>query len=168
MELKDLPGVMNAEEAEQMMAWAKTPEGQAAFQEHVDIVMRKVYGPKGVEEMFGTALIDPDEPARTFDERLSRCYELAVDALIVGTAPNGTKLIHGTMHGPGAPRRISHAWLRLPGGKVWEPIAATIYDETDWTVYAAAKVERVYTKTRAARMLVLHKHYGRWHESRHP
>jgi hypothetical protein len=85
-----------------------------------------------------------------------------------GTAPKGTKLVHGTMHGQRAPRRIGHAWLRLPGGKVWEPINAKIHDEAEWVAYARAKVDRVYTKTQAGRMLVLNGHYGRWHSSRHP
>lgn len=168
MELKDLPGVMNAEQADQMMAWAKTPEGQAALVEHAETVIRQVYGPKGVEEMFGTANADPDEPARTFDERLRRCYELAAQALMFGTAPKGAKLVHGTMRGPRATRRIGHAWLRLPGHKVWEPINAKVYDEAEWVAYARARVDRIYTKTQTGRMLVLKGHYGRWHESRHP
>jgi len=160
-EIKDLPGVMNAAQAEECMAWAKTPQGQAALQKDVDIVMRKVHGPDGTKEMFGTG----DHP--TFKTRVGNCYELAAHALISG-APKGTKLVHGTMHGRGAPRRISHAWLRLPGGKVWEPILARIFDEVEWTDYAYAKVERVYTKPEACRMLVSHGHYGRWHHSRHP
>lgn len=165
-ELTRLPGVMNAEQAAEWTEWVKTPEGQTALEEHLEVVLRRVHGPEGVKEFFGTENVDGQ--SKTFDQRISRCYELAVWALVMGTAPKGAKLVHGTIHGPFARRRIGHGWLRLPGGKVWEPITAKVYNEAQWVEYAAAKVERVYPKTQARMQLVLTENFGRWHKSRHP
>jgi len=164
--MSEIPGTMNAQQAAEMTEWLQTPEGEAAMNEHLAQVMRKVYGPPGVKDLMGTAQVDG--PSSTFDERIGNCYELGAYALTLGTAPKGTKLVHGTMHGPQAERRISHCWLRLPGGKLWEPITAKVYDEADWTDYADAKVERVYTKVEASKMLVRTGHYGKWHRSRYP
>lgn len=85
-----------------------------------------------------------------------------------GTAPKGAKLVHGSMHGPTGKRRIGHGWLRLPGGKVWEPITAKVYPEKEWTEWVKARVERVYPKGAAIRQLHLTENFGRWHASRYP
>lgn len=120
-------------------------------------------------DYLGSDVID-GERAATFDERISRCYELAGFALLCGTAPTGSTLIHGTMKGthPGA-RRIGHAWLRLPDGRIWEPIYAEIWaDYAAWQKYADAKVERRYSAKRARTVIFYFDHWGRWHESRFP
>jgi GNAT superfamily N-acetyltransferase len=121
--------------------------------------------PPGRHDLFGTGHVDG--PSTTFDERLTRCYELAASALFAG-APEGSVLVHGSIHGYGAPRRIGHAWLNLPDGTVWEPITAKVYDKDAWTAYARAREERVYTKDQAAKELIGSGHYGRWHESEYP
>ena len=121
--------------------------------------------PPGHRDLFGTGHVDG--PSATFDQRITRCYELAANALFAG-APEGSELVHGSIHGYGAPRRIGHAWLNLPDGTVWEPITAKVYDKDAWTAYARAREERVYTKDQAAKELIGSGHYGRWHDSEYP
>ncbi|MGV8972202.1 MAG: GNAT family N-acetyltransferase [Rhodoglobus sp.] len=133
---------------------------------HLGQVLARFQEPAGVRDLFGTGG-DAESPTMTFEQRLTHCYDLSASALFYG-APEGSKLVHGTIHGWGAPRRIGHGWLELPDGKVWEPITAKVYDKNEWTIWAGAEVERVYTKTEAVHHLVDSGHYGRWHDSIYP
>ena len=119
-------------------------------------------------DYLGTQDIE-DDPAYTWEQRLTRCSELACYALLLGEAPEGTLLVHGTIHGEDSPLgRIGHAWLRLPDGTIWEPIAAELHvNWAAWRDWAAAKVEATYTTEEAARNVLVHSHYGRWHESQY-
>ena len=110
-----------------------------------------------------------DEPSFHFNLRLSRCYELAGYAVVMGDLGDGT-LVHGSFHGPGADRRIGHAWV-LTGEnneQVWEPITGNFYDRDEWYAWTRAEDERTYTKIEAAHKMVEFKHWGRWHDSPHP
>lgn len=109
---------------------------------------------------FGSETIE-DEPAGTTAERAGRCYELTAYALLFGSAPLGTVLVHGTVQGNGP--RIGHAWLELPDGSVWEPMYHLIY--LNWTEYASAVEERRYTSTEARRLIMSSGHWGCWHDT---
>lgn len=106
-----------------------------------------------------------------FEARISRCYELAGRAVVMGSAPAGAMLVHGSWHGPGAPRRIGHAWVEWEsevGPRVWEPITGRIYETEAFYAWTAAEIEVAYTKAEASREMVKSGHFGRWHESPHP
>lgn len=120
--------------------------------------------------LLGTAEPKDEPPARTFQERLKRCYELAGYALLFGDVPEGTLLVHGTIHGPKEDQqRIGHAWLRLPDGTIWEPITGDIHASwITWRDFANAKVERTYTEGEARRLVLMDGTWGRWHDSRYP
>lgn len=134
---------------------------------HVDLYASESGdSPIGIKDLFGSENAS-NEAAVTFEQRLTRCYELAFSGLMMG-APEGSFLVHGSMHGPDAPQRIGHAWLLLPGGLIWEPITALVQDRDEWYAYARAREERTYSKLQAARASVTHGDYGRWHESRYP
>lgn len=116
-------------------------------------------------EYFGTKSVG-DESALTVDERLRRCFELAGYALTIGDAPSDAILIHGTwQHIVHAERRIAHAWLELPDGQIWEPIQGNIWHRRAWIALLQPQEERRYTRAEARRLVALHHHWGRWHES---
>lgn len=117
---------------------------------------------------FGTESVG-DESARTYGERLKRCYELAGYAVLLGGVPVGSVLVHGTIDGgPGTLGRIGHAWVLLPDGKVWEPITREIWrDYATWQSYADAKVERQYSKQRVSNAVRFYQHWGVWHKSQY-
>lgn len=112
------------------------------------------------------------ESARTFDERLTRCYELAGYALVLGRAgkEGGWTLVHGSIFRPGVSKeRIGHAWLEHVDGRVWEPISAMIFPTRElWLAYAGAEEERRYSKKTASKRVVERGDWGRWHSSRYP
>lgn len=104
------------------------------------------------------------QPALTWDQRKHRCYQLAAWALVWGTAPSESFLVHGTIHGPGAPARIAHAWLALPGGGIWEPTRHRTYVlEASFVHWTAAREEARYNLVQAGRLLHARQHFGPWH-----
>lgn len=111
---------------------------------------------------FGTEDID-GERALTPNERGGRCYELSAYAVVFGTAPEGSVLVHGSIHGPEAGmQRIGHAWIELPDGTVWEPLYHEIH--RDWATYADAREERRYTRRAAMRKIARTGTWGAWHK----
>jgi hypothetical protein len=113
---------------------------------------------------------DLDETALTFDQRVGRCYELAGYAVVMGSMPSGI-LVHGSWHGPGAPRRIGHAWVEFEVDDrilVWEPITARFYLKDEFTRWTLCEAEVRYTRKKALRKIAKSEHWGRWHDSPHP
>jgi hypothetical protein len=110
-----------------------------------------------------------DEPSRTFQERRSRCFELAAYALGFGDAPHNAMLVHGSVFNPKHSKlgRISHAWLSLPGGLVWEPVTTLLYTTQAWGSWANPESEFVYTRRETQRMIMVHMHYGPWERMKH-
>ena len=127
------------------------------------LALRNVVGHK----WFGTDLMIGEEPSTRYDDRKGRCYELAGYAVVFGTAPEGSVLVHGTMHGPYEDNeRIGHAWVVLPNGQVWEPTLAEVHASIGaWVGYAAAIAERRYTEREARKMIMRHGTWGCWHET---
>jgi len=109
------------------------------------------------------------EPSVGMDQRLKRCYELAGWTIMMNPSlPAGTMLVHGSWHGPEAPERIGHAWLKIPGDLVWEPIRGLVFLEHEFYRWTRAWDEREYNRRMSARMIFDHHDFGRWHESRYP
>jgi hypothetical protein len=120
---------------------------------------------------FGTDFLNrEDEPAYDYSTRKSRCYELACQALVWGTAPKDSFLIHGSMDGhlPDGIGRIGHAWLELPNGKIWEPIMGDLFESwTDWQIWADAQTERRYTLARVQRYITATRTFGPWQPTKY-
>lgn len=116
----------------------------------------------------GTAFSN-DEPAFTFDLRLTRCYELAASAVVFGDLGDGV-LIHGSICGPMSAQRIGHAWVLTgeEGEQVWEPITGKAYPREEWYAWAGAEEEHWYNRDTAVKKMHEFRHYGRWHDSPHP
>jgi hypothetical protein len=114
---------------------------------------------------FGTDVYDRDDPARNFEERRSRCYELVTAALLWGTTPTGCIAVHGSIdgHRPGGKGRIGHAWLLLPSGHVWEPITGDLYRSNGaWLAFADARPEHFYDEAQARRYVLTTESMGPW------
>lgn len=124
-------------------------------------------GPTGVIAYLGTERAN-DEPSVGFGQRIQRCFELAGYAIVFGDAPEGSRLVHGSWHGPKAERRIRHAWLELPDGLIWEPIRAVIHQADEFRSWARMWDEVSYTKSQAQNACQAFGHYGPWTESRYP
>jgi hypothetical protein len=106
---------------------------------------------------FGTEEVEGDP------SRKGRCYELSCYALVFGTAPPNSILVHGSIHGPDDDmERIAHAWLELPNGKVWEPYTHSVY--VNWLTFAEPREERRYTRYQAIRMVRQTGTWGAWHD----
>lgn len=138
----------------------------------VDVeVLDKDQSPMGIRDYCGTERVG-DEPADVFKDRLTRCNELTNYALLWGDAPEATRLVHGSIHGPyEGTERIQHSWLVTKtsrGELVWEPITHLWYDKEAWYAYARAWDEREYTRRQTWELTMSSGHYGPWHESRYP
>ena len=124
--------------------------------------------------MGAQAEIDYANEGGLFRERLTRCYELASLGMVPweGMAehleseglPTPDRLVHGSWHGPEAPKRIKHAWVMLDDGRVWEPITSLIYDRDKFYSYTRAQDDRLYSRAGALRRMNESQHHGPWDE----
>ena len=138
---------------------------------HVDVeAIDKQGAPLGIRDFCGTESVDDD--TTVFENRLTRCNELTNYAMNWGDVPEGTRLIHGSIHGRyEGNERIQHSWLIVKtsqGDLVWEPITHLWYEKEAWYQYARAWDEREYTAKQVQQLTTLSGHYGPWHDSRYP
>lgn len=113
-------------------------------------------------EYYGTQIVG-HQKAETVEQRYGRCYELAGYALALGTASRDAILIHGTMHGIRAPRRIEHAWLLIrDGDAVWEPIRGGIWPSLGWDAIARPQITKIYTQHQLRQMIAKFGNWGPW------
>lgn len=132
--------------------------------------MKRVKGPRieppSVIDWLGTVNSN-GQPALTHEQRKSRCFELAANAIVGQLGPAllpgaGCLLVHGSIGLLSG--RIGHAWLLLPGGRLWEPIRARVYeDRAGFYHWLAAWDEIAYGRPAAIRLLNQHGHFGPWH-----
>jgi hypothetical protein len=101
-------------------------------------------------------------------DRSGRCFELSALALL--QAPEGSLLVHGSIHGPDEDHeRIAHAWVRIRRhGLVWEPLHAAVWVEDEFVRWSRAREEREYSLTTMLQLSKAHDHTGPWHEPRYP
>ena len=114
------------------------------------------------------------EPATCYEERRTRCYELACLALVVG-APSDAILHHGSIESVDEPSplgRIGHAWLVLERGFLdipykiaWEPITGLLFPLQDWIRFATPRTEYAYNRSDALLEMAEHDNYGPWKET---
>lgn len=113
-------------------------------------------------EYFGTEMVG-GVPALTLEERLGRCYELAGYALSLTTSvPSESLLVHGSIWGVRAPRRIDHAWLLIDDRSIWEPATGAFYDLAAWKILARPEITRTYTGTEVRTYTTHYGHWGPW------
>lgn len=136
-------------------------------QQRIDRNAPRLKPPVVQQAFFGTQQAN-GEPSAEYEDRRGRCFELATYAVVFGTVPEGSILHHGSWHGPGAPERIAHAWVELPGGFIWEPITCNVYEKTSFEHWTACWSEVAYTRKAAMQMTNKTGTYGSWHGSRYP
>lgn len=137
----------------------------------VDAEWSSVTGIIGIRDYFGTQDADGVGDAAAFEQRISRCYELAMLGMLRDWPDEGM-LVHGSIHGPGEDmHRIAHAWLRVRTkhgvNLVWEPITRLVHLQADWEQAARAREERAYDLHTTTRLMVTHNHYGPWAPTRY-
>ncbi len=100
---------------------------------------------------------------RRVRRRHGRCYELAFRAVIEAPETQDLKLVHGSaVLNPAAGERINHAWVLLPGSRVYDPVLDQCFTERGFAERHKAVVSRVYTRMEAAQTLLENNHYGPW------
>ncbi len=139
---------------------------------HAEIrVASELYRSSAVYHLLGTEDAS-GEPSITYEQRKSRCYELAGFAIAfteLAELGNRARLVHGSMHGPREDQvRIGHAWVEIGRDLIWEPVMCLIRDRAEWVEHARPRDERTYSLTDARRLIATTQHFGRWHESRYP
>lgn len=112
--------------------------------------------------------VDYAQSHDTIAERLGHCYMLAGMAMLWSTdslkgyMPQPVALIHGSWHGPTAPRRIDHAIVLLDNGQVWEPVTAGIYDRAKFETYCQWERHQIYNAREANRLMLDSGNFGPW------
>lgn len=121
-----------------------------------------------VESQRKTASGSPGRPAGRSDEafrdRLGRCYELAGRFVVTdfaNPAARGSKLVHGSIQGFGNPR-IGHAWVIMPDGTRYDPVADEEFDPEVHESYFNAIEDNVYDADEVRVWTVKTGHWGPW------
>jgi hypothetical protein len=96
--------------------------------------------------------------------RLGRCYELAGRVMLHEEGSETFTLVHGIVALGFEGRRIEHAWIELPDGRVYEPVLDEYVEATAFDSRAAPSECQRYTRMQAARLIAKHT-WGPWTES---
>jgi hypothetical protein len=91
--------------------------------------------------------------------RAKRCYELAWRAVL--DEPR-LRLVHGWLLSSIGQSYYGHAWVLLPGDRVYDAVKDKYFSAHDYAVQHHAIVGRVFTRKQAAKAALKHKHYGPW------
>jgi hypothetical protein len=128
-----------------------------------EILVDKIFAPVPVRHTWMCTDIVDGEQCDTFETRKGRCYELAALAVMLNQV-SGARLVHGSIHNEfhSTIGRIGHAWVLLPDGRVWEPIFGNVYEAESWRNWSDFRIERVYPRHRAMRLMSKTEHYGPW------
>jgi hypothetical protein len=103
----------------------------------------------------------------TFDERLTRCYELSWQTLNkIGGGGEGHQLVHGSIHGPGSPvGRIPHAWVELADGTIFDPVLDLWFSPDEWERGFSAEAAVKYDFDEYGRQSAANMNMGPWHDA---
>ena len=93
----------------------------------------------------------------SFRERLGRCYELAARYAF----DHGGTIVHGTIEAFGNPR-IQHAWVELPGGRIYDAVAAQEFPKGDYEQLFDPRPEARFDPDEARIALLRNNHWGPW------
>jgi hypothetical protein len=96
------------------------------------------------------------------------CYSTAAEYLMNhswgirgGDEVPGLKLVHGVVSNNEG-LRIGHAWVLVPGNKVFDGTQSQFYDKDSYYKAGKAVEEHVYTWPQAKKWLATSHHYGPW------
>jgi len=103
----------------------------------------------------------------TFDERLTRCYELSWKTLNeIGGGGEGHQLVHGSIHGPDSPvGRIPHAWVELADGTIFDPVLDLWFSPDEWERGFSAEAAVKYDFDEVGRQSLVSMNMGPWHDA---
>jgi hypothetical protein len=103
----------------------------------------------------------------TFDERLTRCYELSWQTLTtISRKGEGHQLVHGSIHGPGSSvGRIPHAWVELADGTVFDPVLDLWFSPDEWERGFSAEAAVKYDFDEVGRQSAASMNMGPWHDA---
>ena len=115
---------------------------------------------------------------------LHRCYDQAARYVALDVEPGSREatLVHGTIRVGGVTMQvggtgplddppgevriggadIGHAWVELPGGKVFDGVQGRFYDRDSYYQKMGARAEHKYTEDEARRMLLKTMNFGPW------
>jgi hypothetical protein len=77
--------------------------------------------------------------------------------------PDGFSLVHGTVVSIPLGERIAHAWVELPGDRVFDGVAQGFYHRDSYYKMLSAIAERRYTRTQFLNHAIQTGSYGPWH-----
>jgi hypothetical protein len=103
----------------------------------------------------------------TFDERLTRCYELSWQTLNkIGGGGEGHQLVHGSIHGPDSSvGRIPHAWVELADGTIFDPVLDLWFSPDEWERGFSAEAAIKYDFDEYGRQSAANMNMGPWHDA---
>jgi hypothetical protein len=103
----------------------------------------------------------------TFDERLTRCYELSWKTISkISGGGEGHQLVHGSIHGPGSSAgRIPHAWVELADGTVFDPVLDLWFSPDEWERGFSAEAAVKYDFDEVGRQSAASMNMGPWHDA---
>lgn len=119
-----------------------------------------LYDLEDLEDEPPAAAFERSKYADSFEERLSRCYELA--ARFVQRDPNAV-LVHGSIQGFGNPR-IGHAWVELSDGRRYDPVLDDYFDAAVHEAFFNVEEYERYSHDEVMKNLLGHGHWGPWHD----
>jgi len=100
---------------------------------------------------------------KTFEQRLSRCYELSFECVV--RTNSKTKLVHGSIHGPGADERIPHSWVELSDGTIYDPVLDLWFPPEDWALGFGAEPAVKYSREDGVEKGIDEGNMGPWHDA---
>ena len=74
----------------------------------------------------------------------------------------GARLVHGAVRLPQSGEVVGHAWVLLPGNKVFDPVEQMFLDKSDYYQKTAAVEARLYSYDEAKSNFVRYGHPGPW------
>jgi hypothetical protein len=102
------------------------------------------------------------ESLRRVRNRAGRCYELAWKVMIDEPGSDQFQLVHGWLTLPQFPQLYGHAWIVLPGDRIYDPVMNRYFTHEEYAAKFNAAVERSYSRQEAFEALRHYHHFGPW------
>jgi hypothetical protein len=98
-------------------------------------------------------------------KRQGRCYELVGRVMLYEEGSEAFTLVHGVVNSGFAWRRVEHAWIELPDGRVYEPVLNEYMDKAGFDSRAKPSECQRYTLKQAVRLIGYGGNFGPWTDS---
>ena len=102
---------------------------------------------------------------RRIRKRQGRCYELAARVMLNEDGSETFTLVHGVVSSGFAWRRVGHAWIELPDGKVYEPVLNEYMTKAGFDSRAKPSECQRYAYMQAMKLLGHTGTFGPWTDS---